>query len=122
MDELEELYFNDDFDEEKFLEGCRKMLDAAGERVLLEEWLEGEDLAALEPFDVIVDPGDLGIRPGRDLVEMVEAQRIADLFQLRANPLDPLEVIGDAAARAVQRFGPGAVALAGPPAFSSRRS
>ena len=49
---------------------------------------------ALEAFEVLIDPSDFFIRPSRDLVEMVKAQAVAQLFELGADTLDPLQIIG----------------------------
>ena len=55
---------------------------------------------ALEAFQVGIDPRDLRRRPRRDLVEVVKAQSVAELFELGPDALDLLEVVGTALASA----------------------
>ncbi len=54
---------------------------------------------ALEAFQIGIDPGHLVRGPGRDLVEVVKAQLVAQLFHLRADALDLFQVVRLAAAR-----------------------
>src|SRR4029078_3324909 len=54
--------------------------------------------AAVE-FQMIVHPRDLFLGPGRDLVEMVEAQPVQGLFILGADAADALEIVGPTLSR-----------------------
>ena len=61
--------------------------------------------AALEPFEILVNPGEVLIGPARDLVEMVDAHAVEHRRQLRPDTPDQLEIIGLAAPGLLQQFG-----------------
>ena len=48
---------------------------------------------AEEALEIGVDPGDLGLGPGGDLVHMVDAEAVEQRLELRADPLDPLQIV-----------------------------
>lgn len=55
-----------------------------------------------EAFEVAVHPRNLDIVPRGDLIEVVDTQRVAELFQLWAHAFDPLEVVRTGLARRVE--------------------
>jgi hypothetical protein len=69
--------------------------------------------APLEPFEVLVDPGNFGRGPGGDLVEMEKSELVAQVFKLGTDALDPLEIIRPARTRAIERHRAGASGLRG---------
>ena len=69
--------------------------------------------AALEPLEVLIDPGDLLGGPGGDLIEMVIAHLVQGGLQLRPHALDLAQVVRLAVARGRQARGLGAFAIGG---------
>ena len=64
------------------------------------------DDPAIEAFQVMVDPGDLSLGPPGNLVEMVDAQLVAEALQFRADPLDPCQIVRPGVSGRRQQFGP----------------
>ena len=48
-------------------------------------------------FQTLINPRDFCLGPFCDLIEVPEAKRVAQLFQLRTNPLDLFEIVRRAA-------------------------
>ena len=57
-----------------------------------------------ETLEMMIHPRNLAIAPSRNLVEVIDAQLVTQFLQLRADPLDPFQIVRARCPRLSQQF------------------